>query len=77
MREEVKNWSTFLSNTKDTPLTFIKAVMLEALRNVCVDINNSLVIWFTARNVVKYFSLIGEEKRIIFEFLSNLGHEIT
>ncbi|CAA9200816.1 GTPase-associated system all-helical protein GASH [Flavobacterium collinsii] len=72
----IKNWSTFLSNTKDTPLTFIKAVMLEALRNVCVDINNSLVIWFTARNVVKYFSLIGEEKRIIFEFLSNLGHEI-
>lgn len=73
----IKNWSTFLSNTKDTPLTYIKAVMLEALNGISEDINNSLLIWFASRNIVKYFKLVGEEKRIILDFLSKLGNHIN
>ncbi|MBF4487553.1 GTPase-associated system all-helical protein GASH [Flavobacterium sp. CSZ] len=73
----IKNWSTFLSNTKDTPLTYIKAVMLEALNSSSEDSNNSLLIWFASRNIVKYFKLIGEEKRIILDFISKLGNTIN
>jgi len=73
----IKNWSTFLSNTKDTPLTYIKAVILEALNGISEDINNSLLIWYASRNIVKYFKLIGEEKRIILDFIFRLGNHIN
>lgn len=72
----IKNWSTFTANTKDTPFTFIRAVMLEALDNVSDDINIAVLIWFATRNIIKYYKLTGEEKRIIFEFLTKHGDRI-
>lgn len=72
----VKNWSTFTTNAKDTPLTYIRAVMLEALISISDDLNHSLPIWFASRNIVQYHNL-GKEKKIILEFLSNLGNNIN
>lgn len=73
----IKNWSTFVTNAKDTPLTYIRAVMLEALSSISDDVNQSLLIWFASRNIVQYHKLIGKEKEIILEFLSKLGNGIN
>lgn len=73
----IKNWSTFTTNAKDTPLTYIRAVMLEALSNISEDLNHSLLIWFASRNIVQYHKLIGKEKEVILEFLTKLGNDIN
>jgi hypothetical protein len=73
----IKNWSTFATNAKDTPLTYIKAVMFEALSIISDDINHSLLIWFASRNIVQYHKLIGKEKEIVLEFLEKLGNNIN
>ncbi|MHA6697437.1 GTPase-associated system all-helical protein GASH [Chryseobacterium sp. A321] len=73
----IKNWSTFATNAKDTPLTYIRAVILEALSSISDDVNHSLLIWFASRNIVQYHKLIGKEKEIILEFLTKLGNDIN
>ena len=73
----IKNWSTFTANTKDTPLTYIRAVMLEALDSIADDINIAVLIWFAGRNIIKHYNLTGEEKRIISDFLSKHGNRIN
>lgn len=72
----IKNWSTFATNAKDTPLTYIRAVMLEALSSISDDANHSLLIWFASRNIVQYHNL-GKEKDIILAFLTKLGNDIN
>lgn len=73
----IKNWSTFTANTKDTPLTYIRAVMLEALDSIADDINIAVLIWFASRNIIKHYNISGEEKRIISDFLSKYGNRIN
>lgn len=73
----IKNWSTFVTNAKDTPLTYIRAVMLEALSNISEDVNHALLIWFASRNIVEYHNLTGKEKDIILEFIAELGNDIN
>jgi len=73
----IKNWSTFATNAKDTPLTYIRAVILEALSSISDNINHSLLIWFASRNIVQYHKLIGKEKEIVLEFLEKLGNNIN
>ena len=73
----IKNWSTFTANSKDTPMTFIRAVMLETLDSISDDINNAVLIWFASRNIIKYYNLSGEENRIAHEFISKLGNRIN
>lgn len=71
----VKHWNTFVSNTKDSPITVIRALILEALETIAKDQNNACLIWNTSRNVIKYYNL-GREKDLIVEFLTKLGNEI-
>src|SRR5436190_3933624 len=71
-----KNWSTFSTNSKDTPVTFIRAVILEALENVSRETGIACLIWLTGRNIQKHFKLIGKEKELITNFLLSLGGEI-
>lgn len=73
----IKNWNTFATNSKDTPLTYIRAVMLEALSNVSADVNHSLLIWFSSRNIVQYHKLIGKEKEVLLGFFTKLGNDIN
>jgi hypothetical protein len=72
----IKNWSTFATNAKDTPLIYIRAVMLEALTIISEDAKDSLLIWYSSRNIVQYYKLIGKEKEIIFGFISKVGEDI-
>lgn len=73
----IKNWSTFAANAKDTPLTYIRAVILEALSSISNDLNHSLLIWLASRNIVQYLKLIGKEKEIVLEFIAKLGNDIN
>jgi hypothetical protein len=71
-----KNWSTFATNSKDTPITFIRAVMLEALKAVSSEIKYACLIWLSGRNVQQQFKLIGKEKELIHNFLKSLGETV-
>ncbi len=73
----IKNWNTFLVNAKDTPLTYIRAVIFEALESLSENINHSLLIWLSSRNVVNHLRIIGNEKEIIQKFLSKIGSQIN
>lgn len=73
----VKNWNTFAVNAKDTPLTFIRAVILDALNNISTNLDNALIIWFTSRNVFRYMKLGTAECQIFQKFLFKLANEIN
>lgn len=72
----IKNWSTFTTNSKDSPITFIRAVMLEALQAVSNETSNASLIWLTGRNIQQQFKLIGKEKELITNFLLSLGKTV-
>jgi len=72
----IKKWSTFLTNSKDTPVTFIRAVMLEALEIVSKETSLACLIWLTGRNIQPQLKLRGKEKELIVNFLLSLGNEI-
>jgi len=71
----IKHWSTFLANAKDTAVTYIRAVMLEALESIAKDQNLACLIWHTGRNVVKHYNL-GREAELLTGFVRGLGNEI-
>jgi len=71
----IESWPTFLSSSKDTKLTIIRAVMLEALQLVSKEINLACLIWFASRNTFKYLKL-GREKEILTSFMNELGNKI-
>lgn len=72
-----KNWNTFTANAKDTPVTYIRAVILEALATLCEDRNYANIVWLACRNAIKYFKLIGEEKDVIHGLIKKLGNKVT
>lgn len=71
-----KNWSTFSTNSKDTPITFIRAVMLEALQVVSIEPRYACLIWLSGCDILQMFNLIGKEKELITNFLLSLGNKI-
>lgn len=73
----IKKLTTFSSISKDTPITFIRAVMLEALKDVATDIHIATAIWLTGRNIAKYYKIIGKESEIISTFFQSLGTRVN
>lgn len=71
----IEEWQTFVANSKDTALTVIRAVMLEALNTVSKEISNAALIWFAGRNIINYFKL-GREESILTNFLEELGNKV-
>jgi hypothetical protein len=71
-----KNWSTFISNSKDTPITYIRAVMLEALENISRETNMACLIWLSSRNILKHLNILNKEELLITKFLLSLGNVI-
>lgn len=71
----IENWQTFLPNSKDTTLTIIRAVMLEALQTASKDTSSACLIWFASRNLFKHLKL-GRENEILTSFLLGLGNRI-
>jgi len=72
----IENWKTFTSNCKDTPLTYIRAVILETLEKLTSDINVANIVFLSSRNIKKHLNLKGKEKEIITQFLTELRNKI-
>jgi len=72
----IDSWKTFTTNCKDTPLTYVRAVILEALNTISKDINIANQIWLSARNIQKYYKLVGKERELIINFLTNIGNQV-
>ncbi len=78
--EEVKliiigHWNTFATNSKDTSVTFIRAVILEALQTIAKEDDLANLIWFSGRNAIKYYN-VGNEKDLLVKFLLDIGNRI-
>ncbi len=71
----IKNWKTFSSNRGDTPVTFIRAVILEALETISKETRFASLIWLAGRNVIKHYKL-GREDILLTKFLLDLGNKI-
>lgn len=72
----INNWKTFTSNCKDTPLTYIRAVILETLEKLSSDINVANLVFLSSRNISKHLNLKGKEKELILQFITELGRRI-
>lgn len=72
-----KSWSTFASNIDDTPVTYIRAVMLEALKQATTDkIDNACLLWLSVQNVLQHLVISGKEKELLEQFFTQLANEI-
>ncbi len=71
-----KNWNTFLTNSKDSPVTFIRAIMLEALKSTSSETSSACLIWLASRNIYKHFKLTGKEEALISNFILSLGQTL-
>ncbi|BDS12401.1 GTPase-associated system all-helical protein GASH [Aureispira anguillae] len=69
----VKHWNTFIAHTHDTPITYIRVVMLEALKNLGKEIDIASLIWLSGRNIQQYFELKEKERKLTNNFLLGLG----
>lgn len=72
----IDKWKTFTANCKDTPLTYIRAVILETLEKLSSDINIANIVFLSSRNITKHLNLKGKEKELIIQFLTDLGYSI-
>jgi hypothetical protein len=70
-----KHWPTFAGNSKDTPLTYIRAVMLQALETISADVNIACLIWLSGRNIVRRYNL-GKQKNLLTTFIESIGNTI-
>lgn len=71
----IKQWSTFRNSvvkTKDSPIAYVQAVILEALYKLSKDENLAAIIWHTSCNVMSYYKLAGQEE-ILTHFCLEIG----
>jgi len=74
----IKKWPTFrnsVAKTKDTPITYVQAVILEALNNLSKDENLAAIIWHTGCNIISYYKLAGQ-KKVLTQFLLEIGNKV-
>jgi hypothetical protein len=71
----IKQWPTFrnsVAKTKDTPIAYIQAVILEALIKLSNDENFAAIIWHTGCNIISYYKLEGQ-KEVLTHFMLEIG----
>lgn len=74
----IKQWPTFknsVAKTKDTPIAYIQAVILDSLNKLSTDENLAAIVWHTGRNIVRYYKLAGREK-VLHDFLLEIGAKV-
>lgn len=74
----IKEWRTFKNSTlktHDSAVTYIRAVILEALTRLAEDLEFAAIIWHSGRNLVGRYSL-GREKDVIKAFLISVGESV-
>ncbi|HUV51025.1 MAG TPA: GTPase-associated system all-helical protein GASH [Anaerolineae bacterium] len=74
----IKKWSAFrnsVAKTKDIPITYVQAVILEALNNLSKDENLAAIIWHTGCNIISHYKLAGQEE-VLTHFLLEIGNKV-
>ena len=74
----IKKWSAFrnsVAKTKDTPITYIQAVILEALNELSKDENLAAIIWHTGCDIISHYKLAGQEG-VLTSFLLEIGKKV-
>ena len=74
----IKQWSTFrnsVAKTKDSPIAYIQAVILDALDKMSEDENFAAIIWHTGCNIISHYKLAGQEE-VLTHFLLEIGRKV-
>lgn len=74
----IKQWPAFRNSvvkTEDTPISYIQAVILEALFKLSKDINMAAIVWHTGCNIVSHYKMAGQEE-VLTNFLLNIGKKV-
>lgn len=74
----IKKWPTFrnsVAKTKDTPIAYIQAVILESLNELSKDVNMAAIVWHTGCNIVNHYKLAGQEE-VLTLFLLKIGKKV-
>lgn len=73
-----KQWSTFRNSvvkTKEAPIAYIQAVILDALNKLSKDENFAAIIWHTGCDIISHYKLAGQED-ILTHFLLEIGKKV-
>ncbi len=74
----IKKWSTFRNSilkVKDSPLSYIQAVILDALDTLSKNEIYAGIIWHTGCNIISHYKLAGQQE-ILSSFLQNIGNKV-
>lgn len=74
----IKQWPTFrnsVDKTKDTPIVYIQAVILDALNKLSKEENMAAIIWLTGCNIISHYKLAGQEQ-VLTHFLLEIGKKV-
>ncbi len=74
----IKYWKAFknsVANTQDKPITYIQAVILDALQSLSKDIELAAIIWHSGCQIIKYYKLAGQEE-VLKGFLIPIGQQV-
>ncbi len=74
----VKKWPTFhnsVAKTKDKPIVYIQAIILDALNAISKDDILAAIIWHTGCNIVNHYKLAGQ-KEVLTSFLMTIEKKV-
>lgn len=71
----IKHWSTFVNKCQDMPLTYIRAVMLEALSILSTRIDYAAIIWLSLKDILKVYNIESREEKLLNELLIICGNK--
>ncbi|QEM05053.1 hypothetical protein DIU31_016600 [Mucilaginibacter rubeus] len=72
-----RTWPTYAAITRDTPIPFIRAVILNALVELAADMAIANLIYLSTKDVVKHLTFSPVEEVTIKVFLSDIAQKIT
>ncbi|WP_417361106.1 GTPase-associated system all-helical protein GASH [Galbibacter sp.] len=75
----ISKWPAFKNSvtaTNDKSITYIRAVILQALSQIAKDEKSAAIIWLSARNSIRYYKLSNQENTVLSGFLLELGNKI-
>lgn len=74
----IKKWPAFKNsvvNTKDTPVSYVQAVILQALGSLSKDQSFAGIIWYSTNNILSYYKLANQQS-VLSKFLLPIGHSV-
>lgn len=71
----IKYWSTFVNKCQDPPISYIRAVMLQALQSGSKDVVTAGIIWLTISSYTRFLRSGSRETAFLNELLQACGEK--